>query len=421
MNGDPALARLAADLAAMDAVSDPIGWGVAAYRLGVARSEGAASADELGEAADLLRRAASVLSAERAPLEHARIRTALGSCARLAGRPDHAAAEFEAALALGRKRFVPVELAAAHANLGLALAECGHADRAAEVLDAGLAARLGDDDQARRARGALHLNRAQARQQLPGGLGGAIDDYRSAVELLPSGGPQRGMALHGLATALLSRGEAGPAVAALRTAVATLSVVHFPMQHAVARHSLAVAHERLGGDLDLRRALVHAEVAVRTFDPRLHRAAWTTASDTLSGLCASLGISTSAGDRARSFAALLDAVDADERQALLRDQLGRLVGLPPAVRLDELRVVVAEIAALEDPGSVVASLVSVLMELPDDVLDEACRALAEAGAAGGVEGSDVDRVVDEAVHDVLFGPQRVRVRDLLTSHGWVRP
>jgi hypothetical protein len=32
-----------------------------------------------------------------------------------------------------------------------------------------------------------------------------------------------------------------------------------------------------------------------------------------------------------------------------------------------------------------------------------------------------DRALDEVVHDLLHGPQRVRVRDILEGHGWVRP
>lgn len=418
MTDDASFERLDAELAGADAVADPVGWGLAAYRLGVARSETATSADELGEAADLLHRAASVLSAARAPLEHARIRTALGSCARLAGRPDVATAEFEIALELGCDRFGAGELAAAHANLGLSLTECGRADRAVEVLGAGLAFRLGDDDEAHRARGALHLNRAQAFQQLPDGLERAVADYRAAVELLPPGGLQQGMALHGLATALLARNESGAAVDALHATLGVLGVAHFPMQHAIARHSMSVAYERRGAEHDLRRALFHADVAVRTFDPRLHRAAWTTASNMLDGLCTSLGISTAAEERACSFAMLLQAVDAGERRGLLRDHLGRVAVLPATVRLDELRLFISAVAALDGPDAVIAAVVSVLMELPDDVLDDTCRSLAEAGATLGVA---VDRSIDDAVHDVLFGPQRVRVRDLLVAHGWVRP
>jgi tetratricopeptide (TPR) repeat protein len=418
MSIDPALDRLADELERIDARRDPDGWALAAYRYGVARSESATSAGDLTEAARLLQRAASILTTARAPVEHARVRTALGSCARLAGRPDEAVGQFEVALTLGRGRFEPDELAAAHANLGLALIESGRPDEAVGVLDAALVEPCADGDDTRRIRGALHLNRAQAFQQLPDRLDRAVADYRAAVDLLPAAGLQQGMALHGLATALLATGDVDGAVAALESAVAALTIGYFPMQHAIVRHSLAVAYERRAAQHDLRRAVFHADVAVRTFDPRLHRSAWMTSSDALSRVCAGVGISTSIGDRSRSFAHLLAATDAVECRALLRDHLARLAALPDNGRRDDLRSLASAIASLDQPGPVVSTLVSVLMELPDGVLDEACRALAEAGATSG---SHFDRIVDDAVHEVLFGPQRVRVRDLLASHGWVRP
>jgi tetratricopeptide (TPR) repeat protein len=420
MTIDPASDRLADELARIDAVHDPDGWAVAAYRLGVARSESAVTPGDLAQAVEVLERAASILTADRAPLEHARIRTALGSCARAAARPQDAVEDFTVALALGRDRFAASEFSAAHANLGLALAEAGRAEAAVDVLDEGLAAPVDDDADGRRVRGVLHLNRAQAFQQLPTGLDRAVADYRASVALLPSGGPQQGMALHGLGTALLAAGDVDGAVAALRSAVSVLTIGHFPMQHAIARHSLAVALERRATADDLRRALFHAEVAVRTFDPRLHRAAWTTASDSLGRICGELGITTSVGDRPRSFADLLAGSDPEEARSLVRDHLGRLAAVPGPGRPDDLRALAAAIESLDEPAPVVSTLVSVLMELPDDLLDEACRALAEAGAASG-PASDFDRTLDDAVHEVLFGPQRVRVRDLLASHGWVRP
>ena len=457
------LERLEAELAEIRAGHDPDGWALAAYRVAVARSESAAAGD-LAEALDLLERAGRILTEARSPVEHARICTAAGQCHRRLGRPDQAAPLFERAASLVRDRAPAAEQAAALVNLGLALTETGQPAGAVEPLGRALDLLVGaDGDEAGRVRAAALINRAQALQALGGHseLERAADDYRAAAGAAAADAPQRGMALHGLGSALLeqidrnqtggasgrsggrgvdgaggaserrSTGDAGgrsggrgvdEAIGAFEQALGVLTEAAFPFQHAIARHSLAIAHERRGGPSDPARALAGVEAAMSIFDPRLHRPQWAAAADTLARLERKLEAADGPGTRADRFARLLAAVAADERTGLLRDRLARLAPAPEIRRRRELDGLASALTGLgpEEYEKVMQSMVPVLMELPDPVLDSVCAALAAAHRASG-SAQAFDGALDRVIHDRLFGPQRVRVRDLLAANGWVRP
>ena len=453
------LERLEAELAEIRAGHDPDGWALAAYRVAVARSESAAAGD-LAEALDLLERAGRILTEARSPVEHARICTAAGQCHRRLGRPDRAAPLFERAAGLARDRAPAAEQAAALVNLGLALTETGRPDGAVEPLGRALDLLAGaDGDEAGRVRAAALINRAQALQALGGysELERAAADYRAAAAAAAADAPQRGMALHGLGSALLEQidrnqaggadsrgvdgaigaserrgaGDAGgrsggrgvdEAIGAFEQALGVLTEAAFPFQHAIARHSLAIAHERRGGPSDPARALAGVEAAMSIFDPRLHRPQWAAAADTLARLERTLEAADGPGTRADRFARLLAAVAADERTGLLRDRLARLAPAPEIRRRRELDGLASALTGLgpEEYETVMRSMVPVLMELPDPVLDSACAALAAAHRASG-SAQAFDGALDRVIHDRLFGPQRVRVRDLLAANGWVRP
>ncbi len=432
------LERLEAELAEIRAGHDPDGWALAAYRVAVARSESAAAGD-LAEALDLLERAGRILTEARSPVEYARICTAAGQCHRRLGRPDRAAPLFERAAGLVRDRAPAAEQAAALVNLGLALTETGRPAGAVEPLGRALDLLAGaDGDEAGRVRAAALINRAQALQALGGHseLERAAADYRAAAGAAAADAPQRGMALHGLGSALLEqidRNQAGAggrsgahgvdeAIGAFEQALGVLTEAAFPFQHAIARHSLAIAHERRGGPSDPARALAGVEAAMSIFDPRLHRPQWAAAADTLARLERTLEVADGPGTRADRFARLLAAVAADERTGLLRDRLARLAPAPEIRRRRELDGLASALTGLgpEEYETVMQSMVPVLMELPDPVLDSACAALAAAHRASG-SAQAFDGALDRVIHDRLFGPQRVRVRDLLAANGWVRP
>lgn len=532
------LERLEAELARIRAGSDPDRWALAAYRVAVARSE--AAAGDLDGALKLLERAGRILTEARAPVEHARICTAAGNCHRRLGRPDRAAPLFKQAADLVQDRAPAGERAAALVNLGLALTETGRPEAAIEPLGQAVDILAGAaDPESRRVQAAALINRAQALQAQGGAaeLEKAVADYRSAAACADEDTPQRGMALHGLGSALLESiardqaggagglesegvGEAvgGPggvgrvgresegvgavgrsggasgsggadaagggesegvggavggsggagggdgglagrideAISAFEQALGVLTEAAFPFQHAIARHSLAVAWERRGGPMDSARALAEVEAAMSIFDPRLHRPQWQAAADTLARLERKLEIVGPPKTRADHFARLLAAVSTDERARLLRDRLQRLA-TTPEIRcrrdLDELaaaftrlgseehEAVEHEVVEHEAVGSereheaeheaareheaveyetVMRSMIPVLMELPDLVLDSACASLAAAHRASG-RAEVFDETLDRVIHDLLHGPQRVRVRDLLTAAGWVRP
>lgn len=478
---------LEAALAAVSLAGEPDGWALAAYRLAVAKSETAGRPEDIEGALELLDKAARILTADRAPVEHGRILTAAANCHRAAGRADRALELFERAAELTAPRAMAAEHAAALINLGLAHCEAGRPEPAIEALDravslmtdgseqrsdttardqgAGgepgqvLAVSVPDgeygspdpsrvpgtwvpdqrdgsgesspDDEAGRLLGAALINRAQARQSLgrDEDVRAALDDYRSAMAALPASSLQAGMAAHGLGAAVLElcrRGVSGwsadDAVDAFEQSLSVLGHTSFPFHHAVARHSLALAFEMRGEPGDLARALNSAHASLSVFDPRLHAAHWRTAHATLARLEDALGEGDPSAGRLSHVARLLAATDETEREQLLRDRLLRAASLPPMGMRTALEALIGSVAALDldDYREVLRTLIGVLMELPDQLLEAACDVLCRVHRE---HDSTVllDEALDAVISDRLFGPQRVRVRDLLEANGWVRP
>ncbi len=510
---------LEAEFAGMRLADDPDRWALAAYGVALARAEVATRPEQLGEVLALLERAGRILSAERAPLEHARILTASANCERARGQTLVALGLFERAAELLGSRAPAVECAAALVNLGLAFTESGQPERAVEALDEAVERLTGDPsssglrsgdaldglhDESARTLSAALTNRAQAHQRVgsDSAIRAAVDDYRAAIAAAPPESPTVGMAAHGLGTALLElhsrRGGAGgspgnghdhshpgdisdpapaltgfgqpslgdhrahagggngpaasgapiaEAVAAFELALSALSLASLPFQHAIARHSLALAYEQRGEPGDTVRAVNSVEAALGVFDPRLHKPQWQTARATLARLERMLeepGVTTGAtgtdsgvpdGEaseqsgfglgraRHRHLVGFLASTDRSEREQMLRDRLRRLAPMP-AVRvraeLSELSNALAALS-LDHYETVATSLIRVLMELPDPVLEAACASLCAAHQATSDRCEELDACLDAAIHAELFGPQRVRVRDLLEAHGWIRP
>ena len=432
-----------AALAAVSLAEAPDEWALAGYRLAVARSEAASRPEDIDQALEMLERAARILTADRAPVEHGRILTAAANCHRARGRAGVALQLFIQAAELLAPRSPVSEHASALINVGLAYGEAGQPTAAIEALDRAVdlvAARKATvpgndggstDDEEGRLLGAALINRAQARQSLgtDEDLEAAVEDYRAAAAALPAASLQAGMATHGLGAAVLElcrRGSAsrGPhdAVSAFEQSLGVLAYTSFPFHHAVARHSLALAYEARGQSGDLARALNSAHAAIAVFDPRLHTSHWRTAHATLARLEAALDDADPSTGRASHVARLLAATDETEREQLLRDRLLRVASLPPAGMDADLDALVGSLAelGLEDYRLVLRSLIGVLMELPDRLLEAACETLCRVHA--GHDSTEVlDETLDGVITDRLFGPQRVRVRDLLEANGWVRP
>ncbi len=246
--------------------------------------------------------------------------------------------------------------------------------------------------------------------------------------MLEPNSAQAAMASHGLGTALLEQHQrtGAPntlpaAIDAIHQTLTVFTVAAFPFQHAIARHSLAVALERRDEPGDLASALHHVEAALSVFDPRLHTAQWRTASDALQRITGALDDRHGPRPRTSHAAHHLAAATPPERTTLLRDRLGRLVDQPePAVRqaTGSLANALVELP-LDTYRQMLPELLHVLMELPDALLEATAAAIGGAHLAAS-DTESRDRALDEAIHDTLFGPQRVRVRDLLEANGWTR-
>ena len=435
---------LEAALAAVSLAEAPDDWALAAYRLAVARSEAAGRPEDIDQALELLDKAGRILTADRAPVEHGRILTAAANCHRGGGRAGTALDLFDRAADLLASRAPLNEHAGALINVGLARCEAGQPTAGIEALNRAIdliAASQeesvpehdGDstDDEASRLLGAALINRAQARQALgqDEDLQSAVDDYQAAVAALPAASPQAGMAAHGLGAAILELcrrgstcGDPHDAVGAFEQSLSVLSHTSFPFHHAVARHSLALAYEARGQSGDLARALNSAHAAIAVFDPRLHATHWRTAHATMARLEAALDGGEPRASRLVHMARLLAGTTETERELLLRDRLVRASALPPTGMKADLEALIGSVAALNlhDYREVLRTMIGVLMELPDQLLEVACDVLCRVHREH--DSTDLlDEALDGVVSDRLFGPQRIRVRDLLEANGWVRP
>ncbi|MHB1089513.1 MAG: tetratricopeptide repeat protein [Ilumatobacteraceae bacterium] len=422
---------------AIDPVAQSDEWALSAFRLGVAASEVAVRPDDVRAPMELLQKAAMILDEHRAPLEHARILTALAACQRAVGDSHGAIEHFRRALGLMHGRVSPVEEGTAHSNLGQALTELGRADLAIEHLDRAVAL-IGQEpsaaleqidtdvlnDEARRVLLAALINRGSALQGLGSGedLAKAMDDYRFVIDATnPEEAPlQAGMAHHALGTVQKALGDLDAALSSFERSNQILTPTTFPMQHAIGRFNTAITAEARGTLADLRRAYREVGVALGIFDQRLHRAQWESAFDVRQRIVAELlRLAPEMSLSDHEVMALVE-VDPVKRASLVRDFMRRIDRLPRQQRADELLNFFDSACRHDRYGDVINVMMPILMELPDALLADALSAL----VASHLEQSDRDRLdalVDDVVQEVLHGPQRVRVRDVLEHFGWNRP
>ena len=434
---------LESELSAVSLAEAPDDWAMAAYRLAVARAEAAGRAEDIDDALALLSKAARILTIERAPLEHGRILIAVANCHRARGGTRDALEHFVRAAEILALRAPAREYAGALINVGLALCEAGKPSDGVDTLNRAIdqilatqddpgAEQLDDSphDEMQRLLGAALINRAQARQALgqDPDLEAAASDYDAAVAALPATSLQAGMAAHGLGATMLElcrRGSAvcnpHDAIGAFEQSLGVLSHASFPFHHAVARHSLALAYEMRDGPGDLARALNSAYAAIAAFDPRLHASHWHTAHVTLTRLEAELNDGIHGSGLSHVARLLAETTDA-ERDQLLRDRLLRAASMPPLGMANDLSALIDSLVGLpaEEYRQVLRSLIGVLMELPEQLLKAACEALCRAHQAHDATEA-LNHTLDGVITDRLFGPQRVKVRDLLEAYGWERP
>ncbi len=423
----------------LDRAADSLSWAAAAYRLGMATAEQPSAHPEqnLREALGFYQQAAEVLTIERAPVEHARILNAAGSAHRMLGDPTTASRLFREALGLMAGKGFAAEEASVLNNLGLVLSERGHISDAIEAFTMSLAMVPGENDEQVRTILATKHNLGQVHL-----AGGGLEGCDAAIAVLSdAAATARGteasmhtaMIDHSLGVAWKAKAvhdpagldhHIGEAVLAFQQCLTVFTSVGFPMQHAIAKHNLGHALAARDDLASLQRAIAYYEDALNIFDPRLHQQLWQEAFANAEAVEARLEVMVPGATRADHIATLCGSMDENERLMFVRQRLVQMERLPKSNQLERLTKLSYAIIT-QPPESFVASirtLITVLMELPEMLLESALESqLAAHAMLDTHDQRAADFVLDEAINALLFGPQRIRVRDILEDIGWDRP
>jgi len=438
IDAEATISALEARLAATPRATQPYEHATLAYRLGLALAESPA-----GDARTNLRTAlryyaiaAALFDPRFDTVEHARTRNAAGAAHRALGNHEQAATDFARAASLLDGQGFDDERAAALNNLALTMTDRGerpaaldHFAEAAELFDPAT-------PQGRRGRAAAWLNRglANAGAETVEALQCALVDYHKAVVLVDDvespyhyGLVEHSIGVVHTALAAVSVEDRAThleaAVEAFNKSLTVFIRSGFPYQHALAMHNLGRALLALGGTRNLRFALACFEDTVATLDPRLQAEAWERAHISLQEAEIALRELGHDASRPEHFVALVDGSSTDERVAILRTRLGRLLTLPDKSRHAALADIARASLELPDHGlGFITAELTVLTELPNENLEAAL--LARLAASRGMDHASrerADAALDQAVGDAFNGPQRVFVRDFLSTHGFERP
>lgn len=411
-----------------------------AFRLGLAHAEAPAAdpAPGLRKALALYELAGAIFDPRHDPVEHGRVLNMAGAAHRGLGDRGRAAALFEKAIPLLEQGARDDEIAAVWNNLGLVRGELGQITSAIEASDRAVALFDSATPEGRRGKVAALHTRGSAKAadgSNEAAQSAALADFaEAAAEVDVSEAPyhyalvQHSVGVTCTAVASLRPADAPNLLRRAATAFAeSLSVFSrtaFPYQHALAKHNLGRALIGIGGDDDLRYALACFEDAVGVLDPTTQRPAWQHALASLQAAEAELETRFPGWSRTRHFIALVVAAEDQERRLLLRDRLMRYLDLSGPQRMaafSDLALTLTQ-EPPERARTVLASMLSVLVELPPEGLEVALRAVVEVNRRLGPDAqADADGVLDQAVSDAVVGPQRVWVRDFLYSIDWERP
>lgn len=432
------IARLEAELLATPRETRPYEHALVAHRLGLARAEAASgsSTDDLRRSLANFDAAAALLDPRYHPVEHGRVLTAAGSVQRSLGEPNRALELFIRAARLTTGRVSDDEAAAMHNNIGLALLEVGDHLRAIERFNQAVAMfDVGTAGGRRGMAAALH-NRglARAASGRPEDLVAAIVDHDLALEAV---GFEEAPLHHGLVhqsrgVAAAAMAAADPEAAATWRQAATASFTSaldvftwpdHPMHHGIVSYNLGRIRAAGASIVGCQQAVVCFEDAVTAFDPRRQAAPWRQAYDALAEAEQLLAIEHPGWTRTDHVVALLHA-DPSGAQRLIRRRLVRWLASPLPARAAALTDFVRAImrAEWQIGCEALVLLLSTVMELPLEAQTAVFDALVTVRSAADRTGREViDRLVDRAIADALNGPQRVFVRDHLTSGGFERP
>ncbi len=433
------IAGLEAQLRATPRSLRPYEHAALAFRLGLAHAEAPAPdpAPGLRKALACYEVAAGIFDPRLDPVEHGRVLNMAGAAHRGLGDRQRAARLFQQAIDLLESGARDDEKAAVWNNLGLVRAELGQVEAAIEACDRALSLFDRTTPDGRRGRVAALQTRGNARASAgadDAAQAAALADFaEAAAEVDVAEAPyhyalvQHSVGVSCIAVAGLRPSEAQNllrrAATAFNESLSVFSRAAFPYQHALAKHNLGRALMSLGGDDELRHALVCFEDAVGVLDPQVHRPAWQHALSSLKAAEERLEATFPGWSRTRHFVTLVSTVDEQERRLLLRDRLTRYLELSAPQRHAAFADLALTLGA-EAPATariVLAAMVNVLVEMPSDALEVPLRAVVEVNQRLGEGQEAADRALDEAVSDALVGPQRIWVRDFLYSIGWERP
>ena len=420
------LAELEARLKATPRASRPLEHASLRHSIGLAYAE-LPSGDRrmnLSRAIASYRHAAKLFGAQRFPVEHARVQSALGAALRELGEAHEAVEACERAVRLLAGGHAAGELAAALNNLGLARSDLGEHDAAIEALQQSVEVFTAASE-TRQLSMALHnLGQAQA----------AAGDHRAAVatyergiagtndEALPY---QWALLHHARGVSLSALGEAREAVAAFDASLGVFTRQRYPFQYALAKNNLGLAYAQTGDVPSLRRALAAYVDGINVLDFRLHRPQWEQIHRNLELAESALEDLGAKGTHMEHFVALLAEADDEERRATLRRKLLDLLGLPDRQRderLTELDVAVLDLDR-EGAQAITDAWLDVLMELPDEMLQAALKArmTAHAYLPSDQAREEAAELMEHAISREVQAPQRMRVRDALEAMGYERP
>jgi len=433
-----AIRSMEAQLAATSKTAQPQQHATIAYRLGLAYAE-----HPTGPLDESLRRAlaaydiaASLFDPRFDPVEHARVVNAAGAAHRSLGDMAQAAELFKRAATLLERHGGDDERAAALNNLGLARAAQGALTEAIEHF--GLAVELFDKKtpEGLRGWGAALLNRGQTRAAAgdEAGLRAALEDYHLALGEVESSEASYhyGLLYHsiGVASMALSALDSDHAKSLFEEAAdsfaESLTVFTrsgFPFQHALAKYNLGYAVERLDGVANLRLALACYEDSLAALDPRLHVAQREMAFASLVRVEERLSEWAPTPGRAHSFVSMVAAAAPEDRLPLMRDRLLRYLALPGPTRHKALvELAIAEYwLGPERARVLIEAEFGVLVDLPNEFLQVSLEARLEALNKLGEGADEAGRALDDALGAQLGLPQRLFVRDFLYAQGWERP
>ena len=430
--------KLEAQLASLSKTAEPYQYATISYRLGLAYAE-----HPTGPLEESLRRAlvsydvaASLFDPRFDPVEHARVVNAAGAVHRSLGDVNHAADLFKRAATMLERHGREDERAAALNNLGLARAAQGRVPEAIEHFTAAVDLFDPSTPEGLRGWGAALLNRGQARAALgtDESLRAALEDYDLALSEIESSEASYhyGLLHHSVGVATMALAALDPANAASLYGEAadsfgeSLTVFNrtgFPFQHALAKYNLGYAVEKLDGVANLRLALVCYEDALAALDPRLHVAQRELAFTSLNRVEERLAGWAPTPGRAHNFVSVVADAPPEDRVPLMRDRLLRYLALPDPTRHKALlELALAEYwLGPERARMLIEAELGVLVDLPNEFLQVSLEARLEALKQLGDEAEGAGRALDDAVGAQLGLPQRLFVRDFLYARGWERP